>query len=83
MPPRQQRDVPPLPIRERTENMFLEAGQRVNVDVSGLWVPGARLTEPCADGVVVDVAPGVITVRLELEGGEHLDVTISPRRIGR
>jgi hypothetical protein len=62
--------------------MFLEAGQRISVDVSGLWVPGGRPTESCADGVVVAVAPGVITVRLELEDGEHLDVTVSPRRIG-
>ena len=61
--------------------MFLEPGQKVSLDVSGLRLPGAMQAQPCADGVVVDVAPGVITVRLELEDGEHL-ITVSPRRIG-
>jgi hypothetical protein len=61
---------------------FFRAGQRISIDVSGLRLPGTWPAEPCADGVVVDVAPGVITVRLELGGGEQLDVTVSPRRIG-
>ena len=62
--------------------LFLEAGQRISVDVSGLRLPKIRPAEACADGVVVDVAPGVITVRLELGDGEQLDVTVSPYRIG-
>ena len=61
--------------------MFLEPGQKVSLDVSGLRLPNLGMGQPCADGVVVDVAPGVITVRLELEDGERL-VTVSPNRIG-
>jgi|SwirhirootsSR2_FD_contig_61_4358649_length_581_multi_3_in_0_out_0_2 hypothetical protein len=61
--------------------MFLEPGQKVSLDVSGLRLPNVGMSEACADGVVVDVAPGVITVRLELEDGERL-VTVSPNRIG-
>jgi hypothetical protein len=62
--------------------MFFETGQRISFDASGLRLPGSRLAEPSADGVVVALAPGAITVRVKLDGGEHLDVTISPRRIG-
>jgi hypothetical protein len=62
--------------------LFLEAGQRISIDLTGLRLPGARPAQPCADGFVVHVAPGVITVRLELGDGEQLDVTVSPHRIG-
>jgi hypothetical protein len=61
--------------------MLLQTGQRVSIDVSGLRLPGLGVAGTCADGVVVDVAPGVITVRLDLEEGERL-VTVSPQRIG-
>jgi len=62
--------------------MLLETGQRISIDVSGLRLPGAGWSDSRADGVVLDVAPGVITVRLELDGGEHHEVTVSPQRIG-
>ena len=61
---------------------FLEVGQRVNIDVSGLRLSGGALTQSSAAGIVVDVAPGAITAHLELDTGEKLEVTVSPQRIG-
>ena len=60
---------------------FLEAGQRINVDLSGLRVSGEWAAEPTGAGVVVDIAPGAITVRLECEGCHHREVTVSLQRI--
>ena len=60
--------------------LSLELGQRVSIDSSGLGLPGGRQMQSFATGTIVDIAPGVITVRLEADGG-MLDVTISPGRI--
>jgi ribosomal protein L21E len=58
----------------------LELGQKIDIDVAGLGLPGARIMEARATGTVVDIAPGAITVRLDVDGGERV-VTVSPRRI--
>jgi hypothetical protein len=62
---------------------FLDVGQRINIDVSGLRLSGGALMQSIAAGVVVDVAPGAITARLELDDGGQLEVTVSPQRIGQ
>jgi hypothetical protein len=58
----------------------LELGQNLEIDVSGLGLPGAQATNERVRGVIVDLVPGAITVRLELDDGERL-VTVSSRRI--
>ena len=61
-------------------HMSLQMGQRVQIDLFGMRLPGVG---PCvrAEGTVVGLDPGVITVRLECECGHLSDVTVSPGRI--
>jgi hypothetical protein len=58
----------------------LELGQKIDIDVAGLGLPGGRVMEARVTGVVVDIAPLAITVRLELKDGDRV-VTVSPRRL--
>ena len=60
---------------------FLEVGQKIEVDVFGLQVPGLRSGEAEARGTVVALGPGVITVRLELGGRYPTEVTVSRGRV--
>ena len=61
---------------------FLEVGQRIEIDVFGLQVPGLRSGEAQATGTVVALGPGIITVRLELLGDRQPpEVTVSRGRL--
>jgi hypothetical protein len=61
---------------------FLEVGQKIEVDVFGLHVPGLRSGEAQAMGTVVALGPGVITVRLECLGDRQSpEVTVSRGRL--
>jgi hypothetical protein len=61
---------------------FLEVGQRIEIDVFGLHVPGLRPGAAEAIGTVVALGPGIITVRLELLGDRHPpEVTVSRGRV--
>jgi hypothetical protein len=60
---------------------FLEVGQRIEVDVFGLHVPGLASGEAQATGTVVALGPGVITVRLELGDRHPPEVTVSRGRL--
>jgi hypothetical protein len=58
-------------------------GQRVDVDLFGLRLPGgdSPWDAVVASGIVVGIAPGSITVRLD----EHLEaeITVGPARLVR
>jgi hypothetical protein len=60
---------------------FLEVGQRIEIDVFGLQVPGLRSGEDQAMGTVVALGPGVITVRLDLQQVHAPEVTVSRGRL--
>ena len=54
-------------------------GQRVEVDLFGLCAPAGALSgATVASGIIVGLAPGTITVRLDSAGAE---VTIGPARL--
>ena len=57
-------------------------GQEVDIDICGLPLGGAHSASGEASGRIVALAPGAITVRLELDGRAS-EVTISPGRICR
>jgi hypothetical protein len=61
--------------------MSYEIGQRVEIDVFGLRVPGLTASDAQATGTVVALGPGIITVRLETSGSRPSEVTISPGRV--
>jgi hypothetical protein len=62
--------------------LFLEVGQRIEIDVFGLQVPGLGSGEEQATGTVVALGPGIITVRLDLLGDRQLpEVTVSRGRL--
>jgi hypothetical protein len=63
--------------------VHVEIGQKVEVDLFGLTLSGALPRNARSTATVVDLAPGTITVRLELEGRTPSEVTISPDRIQR
>jgi hypothetical protein len=63
--------------------MSLELGQRIQINVFGMRLVGVRAGDSSAEGTVVGLGPGVITVRLEREDGVLSEVTVSPRRIER
>jgi hypothetical protein len=61
---------------------FLEVGQKIEVDVFGLHVPGLRSGESQAMGTVVALGPGIITVRLDSFGDRQpREVTVSRGRL--
>lgn len=60
-----------------------EIGQRVQIDVFGMRLTGVRAGESSAEGTVVGLGPGVITVHLQREDGGLSEVTVSPGRIER
>jgi hypothetical protein len=62
--------------------MSLEIGQRIHVDLFGMRLAGVRAEDSPAEATVVELGPGVITIRLEHEGGLS-EVTVSPGRIER
>ena len=59
----------------------LQIGQRVQIDLFGMRLGALRWDAP-AEETVVGLGPGVITVRLEREGGVS-EVTVGPGRIER
>jgi hypothetical protein len=61
----------------------LEIGQRIQINLFGMRVAGLRAADSPAQGTVVGLGPGVITVRLEREDGALSEVTVSPGRIER
>ena len=63
--------------------MSLEIGQRIQVNLLGMRLVGIRAGSACAEVTVVGLGPGVITVRLERDDGGLSDVTVSPGRIER
>ncbi len=63
--------------------MSLELGQRIHVDLFGMRLSGLPPGESHAEGTVMELAPGVITVRLRRGDGRVSDVTVSPGRIER
>jgi hypothetical protein len=60
----------------------LNIGQRVQIDLFGMRLGGRHSWDAPAEGTVVGLGPGVITVRLERDGGVS-EVTVSPGRIER
>jgi hypothetical protein len=60
---------------------FLEVGQKIEIDVFGLQVPGLSSGEDQAIGTVVALGPGIITVQLELSGRSRPEVTVSRGRV--
>jgi hypothetical protein len=63
---------------------YVEIGQKVEVDLFGLKISGDVLPSNArSTATIVGLAPGTITVRLELEGHSPSEVTISPDRIER
>jgi hypothetical protein len=58
----------------------LELGQRIEIDLFGMRVPGLRGSDLQATGVVVGLAPGTITVRLE-SPATIPEISISPGRV--
>lgn len=63
--------------------MSLEIGQRVQVDLFGMRLPGVRTPDCRGSGKVVGLGPGVITVLLEAGDGAGAEVTVSPGRLER
>ena len=63
--------------------MSLQIGQKIHVDLFGISVGGVGAADAPAEGMVVGLAPGVITVQLERDDGAVLEVTVSPGRIAR
>lgn len=61
--------------------MSFEIGQKVEIDLFGLRVPGMDAGEEQAIGTVVALGPGIITVRLETGRSHESEVTISPGRV--
>lgn len=56
-------------------------GQKVEVDVFGLGAPGgAKFNAGAVPGTVVSVAPGSITVKLDIAPHGH-EVTVGPVRV--
>jgi hypothetical protein len=58
----------------------LELGQKVEIDLFGLHVPGLGYGASQATGVVVALGPGTITVRLE-DAMASSEITVSPGRL--
>jgi hypothetical protein len=64
--------------------MSLEIGQRIQVNLFGMRLAGGAATGDFpSEGTVVELGPGVVTVRLQREDGGHSEVTVSPGRIER
>lgn len=57
----------------------LQVGQRIAVDLFAMRVPGHADHE--AEGTIVDLGPGVITVRVERAGHGPAEVTVSVGRV--
>ena len=58
-------------------------GQRIQIDLFGMRVPGLGGDGLCVEGTVIGLAPGVVTVQLAREDGGLSEVTVSPGRIER
>jgi hypothetical protein len=63
--------------------MSLEIGQKVQIDLLGMRMRGLCPGQSQAEGTVVQLQPGVITVRLRRGDGGVADVTVGPGRIER
>jgi hypothetical protein len=61
----------------------LEIGQMVEVDLFGLSLSGSLPHNARSMATVVDLGPGTIVVRLDLEGRPSAEVTVGPGRICR
>jgi hypothetical protein len=61
----------------------LALGERIQINLFGLRLAGRPAGDSPTEGTVVGLAPGVITVRLQLDDGGHSEVTVSPGRIER
>jgi hypothetical protein len=55
-------------------------GERVEVDLFGLRLTSDLPRAPIARGIIVAIAPGTITVRLE---GRRVEITVGPNRLVR
>jgi hypothetical protein len=53
-------------------------GERVEIDVFGLWTTGELQQKGIASGTIIALAPGTITVRLD---GRTSEVTVGPSRV--
>jgi hypothetical protein len=60
---------------------FLEVGQKIEIDIFGLHLPGLGSGEAQAMGTVVALGPGIITVQLELNERQSQEVTVSRGRV--
>jgi hypothetical protein len=63
--------------------MSLQLGQKIQVDLFGMRLPGLPAGESRIEGTVVELEPGVITVRLRRGDGGTSDVTVSSGRVER
>lgn len=63
--------------------MSFQIGQKIQIDLFGMRLAGLAPGESRAEGTVVALEPGVITVRLRRQDGVPTDVTVSPGRIER
>jgi hypothetical protein len=61
----------------------LEIGQRIQLDLFGMRLPGLRSRDSRAAGTVVGLGPGVITVLLDGVEGPESEVTVSLGRVER
>lgn len=60
----------------------VKPGQRVNVDVFGLGLPGAALCRAgVLPGTIIGVAPGALIVRLDGVAGSTAEVTVGRSRV--
>jgi hypothetical protein len=69
------------PRKERGCMPFLEVGQKIEIDIFGLHMPGLGSGEEQATGTVVALGPGIITVQLEFNDRQHQEVTVSRGRV--
>jgi hypothetical protein len=61
----------------------LAIGQRIQLDLFGMRLPGLRSGDRRGAGTVVGLGPGVITVLLDAGVGPAAEVTVSLGRVER
>jgi len=66
-----------------TGQRALQIGQRIQLDLFGMRLTGPRRPDSRAEGTVVGLGPGVITVLLDAGEGPASEVTVSLGRVER
>jgi hypothetical protein len=72
-----------LYVPRRGTQMSLELGQKIEIDLFGMRLSGLPAGDARAEGTIVALGPGVITVQLASYDGGLTEVTVSPGRIER